>query len=471
MGRWALLLMVVASGCGNTGGRASCPDPSENLTLESLTISDSGPVEFTPDSGEYEATVFQPEVRITATPTNKSFTVTVNGVAAKSGEPFFVDVRAGDVDVAIEVTSTCGTTQGYVVKLHTRAPWRRTLPLDERASVVALSADGMTMALGLNASVQIYTRDAHDWVLQQQLADGVAAASLALDATGDTLAIGAPWNSPSDSYPGALYVFARTGTTWSQQAVLQPTDVFAFNLGASVALSANGNLLVGGAVCENTTESEAGVVHTYTRSGTEWTESSPLPAPVPRSGGFFGWSTSLSADGETLAVGQDDFWTSDNTGGVHLFHRDAGAWDFAQSLLPSECDGGECTFGHEVALSSDGRVLIVAAPTATSEGSTSLSRSDGAAYVFEVSADGWTQSQHLKAPTLRQSFGNSVAVDQSGQSFAVSSGVGVSTFVRADAGWELRDFAEGGTERNALAISDTGTRIVAASNPVLIIDW
>ncbi len=83
--------------------------------------------------------------------------------------------------------------------------------------------------------------------------------------------MGAPWNSPFNSYPGAIYVFTRTGTTWSQRAVLQPTSTWAINLGASVSLSADGQLLVAGAVCESTGEDESGAVYTYTRTTTPCT--------------------------------------------------------------------------------------------------------------------------------------------------------------------------------------------------------
>ncbi len=41
---------------------------------------------------------------------------------------------------------------------------------------------------------------------------------------GDTIAIGAPWNSTGAPRPGAVYIFDRVGSTWQESAKLSPGD-------------------------------------------------------------------------------------------------------------------------------------------------------------------------------------------------------------------------------------------------------
>jgi hypothetical protein len=73
-----------------------------------------------------------------------------------------------------------------------------------------------------------------------------------------------------------VYVFSRSGSTWSQQAYVKASNTEAFDsFGASVALSADGNTLAVGALYEdsnatgiggdqtNNSASNAGAVYLY----------------------------------------------------------------------------------------------------------------------------------------------------------------------------------------------------------------
>ena len=83
--------------------------------------------------------------------------------------------------------------------------------------------------------------------------------SLALSADGSTLAVGAPYESSAatgidgdqgntTSWAGAVYVLARSGATWRQEAYVEAGNTGAADLfGGSVALSADGSILAVGA--------------------------------------------------------------------------------------------------------------------------------------------------------------------------------------------------------------------------------
>jgi hypothetical protein len=89
--------------------------------------------------------------------------------------------------------------------------------------------------------------------------------SMALSADGNTLAAGAIGedstaaginnlalqNDDSAASSGAVYVFTRTGSAWSQQAYVKASNVPVQRFGSSVAVSADGNTLAVGAQFED----------------------------------------------------------------------------------------------------------------------------------------------------------------------------------------------------------------------------
>ena len=117
-------------------------------------------------------------------------------------------------------------------------------------------------------------------------------------------------NSANNS--GAVYLFTRSGTTWSQQAYLKAsnTDIDDW-FGSSVALSSDTLAVgaryedsnatgVGGNQADNSA-SGSGAVYLFTRSGTTWSQQAYLKASNTQANDRFGGSVALS--GDVLAVG------------------------------------------------------------------------------------------------------------------------------------------------------------------------
>jgi hypothetical protein len=82
---------------------------------------------------------------------------------------------------------------------------------------------------------------------------------------------------------GAAYVFSRDGTTWSQQAKLVSDDLqFVDNFGQSVAISGDGNTAIVGVAGEDGGVGDpltsAGAVYVFTRSGSTWTQQAKITA-------------------------------------------------------------------------------------------------------------------------------------------------------------------------------------------------
>lgn len=119
-----------------------------------------------------------------------------------------------------------------------------------------------------------------------------------LSADGRTLAISAVGDDDEDGTgSGAVYVFTRNGSSWEQQAYLKNSNILGFGLfGYSISLSSNGDTLAVGSLFAN-------IVSLYTRSGESWTLQQELTPSIIDDDDFFGRSVSLSADGNTLAIG------------------------------------------------------------------------------------------------------------------------------------------------------------------------
>jgi len=383
---------------------------------------------------------------------------------------------------AVYVFTRSGTTwsqQAYVKASNTGAN-------DEFGTRVALSADGSTLAVGAftetsaatgingnqadnsapNAgAVYVFTRSGTTWSQQAYVkasntGGGQLGASVALSADGSTLAVGAPLeasaatgingNQADNSAPnaGAVYVFTRSGTTWSQQAYVKASNTGASDLfGASVALSGDGSTLVVGGYAEDSTATgingnqadnsapNSGAVYVFTRSGTTWGQQAYVKASNTGASDLFGYIVALSADGSTLAVGAHEEASAvtgiggnqtdnsvPNAGAVYVFTHTGTTWS-QQAYVKASNTGARDFFGYSVALSADGATLAVGAvgeaSAATGIGGNQADNSAagaGAVYMFTRSGATWSQQAYVKASNTGSGdeFGLSVALSAAG---------------------------------------------------------
>ncbi len=261
---------------------------------------------------------------------------------------------------------------------------------------VALSADGDTALVGAPrdsdeaGAVWVFVRSGSKWTPQAKLTGGeeVGAGrfgrSVALSADGDTALIGAP----NDGGVGAAWVFTRSGSTWTQQAKLTGAGESGSGwFGQSVALSADGDAaLVGGYV----DHSDTGAAWVFARSGSTWTQEGEKLTGGGESGeGEFGWNVALSADGETALIGARK--DGDGAGAVWVFTRSSSGsqaqWTQQGEKLTGGGESGEGEFGQSVALSAAGDTALI--------GGFHDGEGAGAAWVFTRSGSGsgavWAQ--------------------------------------------------------------------------------
>lgn len=277
---------------------------------------------------------------------------------------------------------------------------------------VALSADGDTVAIGgpndnsFVGAIWVFVRCGSNWAAQAKLVGtGVISTnskqgwSVALSADGNTLAAG---GIQDNSNIGATWIFIRTGGSWMQQAKLVGTSNNGTSQqGFSVSLSANGNTLAVGA---NNDSSGLGATWIFVRSGSSWSQQAKLLGSGLVGASQQGYSVSLSANGDTLAIGGP--FDSSNIGAIWIFTRFNTIWTQFGSKIVAPDATGTAGQGYSVALSSDGNVLAFGGPFD--------SANNGASWVYIFNGIAWLENVKLVG------IGN-VGLSQQGNSIAISS--------------------------------------------------
>jgi hypothetical protein len=271
--------------------------------------------------------------------------------------------------------------------------------------VAAVGAHTDKHAVGLpgsetgEGSVYVFDRSGSTWTETQILraSDALAGDDFGhdVDIDGDTLITGAPKGHGAFT-PGAAYIFVRDAFgVWAQQAKLTPSDGGASDFfGWSVGIS--GHTAVVGAF-----NKEAAYV--FVRSGSTWSQQAKLTAADAASGDHFGQGVGI--DGDTIVSGsfQDDD-NGNGSGSAYVFVRSGTTWNQQAKLLPG--DGvAEDEFGLNVAIDGD---FVVAGAHGHHIGG--IRR--GAAYVFERTGSTWTEVLELSASdgAENDAFGYPVAI-------------------------------------------------------------
>ncbi len=291
---------------------------------------------------------------------------------------------------------------------------------DQFGSVVSLSGDGNTLVVGASeedsiatgissddsseddntasnsGAVYVFSRNGTTWVQQAYVkantigGDDRFGNAVSLSEDGNMLAVGASeedsvatgisndGSGESDNTAGnsgAVYVFSRNGTTWSQQVYVKASNTgTGDSFGQTVSLSGDGNMLVVGASGEGSaftgistdgsgeddnTANRSGAVYIFGYGGGVWSQQAYVKASNTEAADLFGSAVSLSGDGNTLAVGAQQKGNS-SSGAVYVFSHNGGIWSQQPYVKASTIEAAD-RFGYAISLSSDGNMLAAGA--------------------------------------------------------------------------------------------------------------
>lgn len=239
---------------------------------------------------------------------------------------------------------------------------------------------------------------------------------------------------------GAVYIFKRTNTQWTQQAYIKPLLGYYFNnsnitFGYSLALSGDGKTLaVGTAVdnmeglgvisfaAESTSSISAGICINFS----SLSSSSSVSSSSSSSSSLSLSSTSNSASSSSTPGGA-------NSGAVYIYKLKENSWVEDAYVKASDAGIGDY-FGTSITLSNDGNLMAVGAPGEDSKDSSANNDiitidtfaaylDNGGVYIFARNTEKWTEQTKLKPKPnyiqWNQKFGASVALSADGSTLAV----------------------------------------------------
>ena len=201
---------------------------------------------------------------------------------------------------------------------------------------------------------------------------------------------------------GSAELFERQGGGWRTVATLLPPDdedgVTRF--GQSVALTADGSLAVVGGTGE---PGLGGGLWVYALGQGAPRILQKLSAEAAETA--FANDLALSADGTWLAVGGEQ--------AVHVFQRAGDGFTLRKTIRPPDSTAGY--FGETVALSQDGRRLLVGAPRTDCD----VGDRCGIAYLYERDRDwGLARTIQPAVAAADANFGHHIAINRDGSEIA-----------------------------------------------------
>ncbi len=409
--------------------------------------------------------------------------------------------------------------------------------LDEFGAAVAISGDTVVVgapeedsaATGVNGNqasngsagsgaAYVFIRVAGIWTQQAYLkasnTQAGAKFGASVSVSGDLIVVGAPGEETEGLNSGAAYVFTRSGSAWTQGALLKgPNTEAGDKFGEAVA--ASGNTVIVGAPAESSSATGvggsqnnngallSGAVYVFSGSGTNWPQQAYLKASNTGAGDQFGGAVAMS--GETLVVGaavERSNATGVNgdqnnnsalaSGAAYVFIRTGAAWS-QQAYLKASNTNTFDDFGHSVAIAGD-RIVVGAPGEASASVGVNGNQSDnsstnsGAAYVFLRTGSVWSQEAYLKASNTGNGdqFGKAVAISAdriaAGADWEDSSAIGINgnqsdngagqsgavyLFARTGAAWTPESYVKASNTRVngffGIAAAVSGSTVIVGS--------
>lgn len=256
-------------------------------------------------------------------------------------------------------------------------------------------------------------------------------ASVAISSNGSRVVVGEP---AGNSAHGEVWVFneptggwaSAGGKTLTPAAGLTAGDAVDAKFGASVAISGNGNTIVGGAPLQMVNSylyAGTGYVFTHSASSIAWSQGHNLCQPSSGSCASTqnqqaGTSVGISSNGTWIFLGAP-YGDAQNQGTVLPFHNDPkSGWVPSAAInspgLGTPADDG-VDFGQSLAVGGSATPTLVV-------GGPGHNKDTGIVYVYEYNR-GWTRKASLLSPTpvSGSRFGQSVALSSDGTKLVVGS--------------------------------------------------
>ncbi|HBU37046.1 MAG TPA: hypothetical protein DEB70_04485, partial [Planctomycetaceae bacterium] len=234
------------------------------------------------------------------------------------------------------------------------------------------------------------------------------------------MAVGVPRAAGGGTRRGQVRIYKRSGEDWNLIDTINGTQDQA-QQGQAISLSADGNIIaIGSASYDNGSKSDTGHVRTfkYDASNSSYAKYGNNHEILgSNKQDYFGVSVSLSADGKVLAAGASghDYSNKKDVGYIKIYHlNNSNNW--VQKLF-KRGSIEDNYFGGEIAVSADGKTVVVGGPGDTQ---TKSNRGRVVIYRYKESSDNWLQLGRGKYGEADEDrFGRSLSISADGSVLAV----------------------------------------------------
>jgi hypothetical protein len=222
---------------------------------------------------------------------------------------------------------------------------------------------------------------------------------------GNTVVVGPA--SDNGPFHGAAYVFVKPTTGWNnmtQTAELTASDGMSDDeLGRSVSISVDGNTIVSGAPFHTNADNSLGAVYVWVKPATGWTNATETAKLTASDGSqyyeYLGLSVSISAD--AVVVGAPGWGTQNvsGEGALYVYVKPQSGWVSATETARLTVAGAGAADDLGESLGISGSTIVGGAPGAS------------ATYVFVEPAGGWSTTSTPSAKLSATGTGGAVAIN------------------------------------------------------------
>ena len=232
--------------------------------------------------------------------------------------------------------------------------------------------------------------------------------------------------------------------------------------GRSISMSADGNTLAVGAPYNDGTATNSGHVRIYEWSGAVWTQKG-ADIDGEAAADISGWSISMSSDGNTIAIGaEENDGSATSSGHVRIYEWSGTAW--AQKGADIDGEAAYDFSSRSISMSADGNTLAIGAP-----GNDETGLFAGHVRIYEWSGTAWSQKGiDIDGEAANDQSGHSVSMSSDGNTLAI--GAIYNDGAATNAGhvrvyeWSGTAWIQKGSDINGEAMNDQGGHSVSMSS-------
>jgi hypothetical protein len=340
------------------------------------------------------------------------------------------------------VTGSLGAGRAYIF-VKTGSVWSQeaVLSASDKAAYAYfglagdISSDGTMVAIGCPyltvgandyvGKVYVFTRSGSTWTQQYtMLASEVIARngfgySIAISQDKSRMAIGATRSASNTYRPGKVYIYRDNGGSWVEEQVISPGISNNSGVGEAIAMTPDGTRIIIGARNEYiyVNGTTYGVIYIYVRTGTTWALEFSTPGVVASHARTMGFSVAINDAGTKVVAGTQWFSnTHGNQGCIIVYKRTGSTWTTEAKIYETP-PTSEAYFGYCVRMAASGNKIVVSSTGSTVSGK----GNSGKIHIYRFNGTSWVLMSTINATDteVNSYFGHKMGHDAEFNTLAV----------------------------------------------------